>query len=125
MNRLKQSLLGMGLDLLVASSLPSDLWAEGIGFVNQVKIPIVVQGACVENNMVVRRGPQVLIFPGKLGWDINLKPGPRYVTIYDGRQTTRILFQAPVDFRGRDIMFAVRPAPGNLFRVMLVPWIGP
>lgn len=109
--------LGLG----AALALPARAAADGIGFVNQLKIPIVVQGSTVENN-VVRRGLPVLIFPGKTGWDINLKPGRRFITIYDGRQTTRVLYQGPpLLFAGRDMLFAVRLVPVTPPRVLLAP----
>lgn len=109
------------LGLAIAIALPARAAAEGIGFVNELKYPIIVQGSTVENNMV-RRGLPVLVFPGKTGWDINLKPGRRFITIYDGRQTTRVLYQGPpVLFAGRDMQFAVRILPTTPPRVLLVP----
>ncbi|MBM4067676.1 MAG: hypothetical protein FJ271_01840 [Planctomycetes bacterium] len=112
-------LIVLGLATVVL--LPCRAAAEGIGFVNELKMPIIVQGSTVENNMV-RRGLPVLVFPGKTGWDINLKPGRRFITIYDGRQTTRVLYQGPpLLFAGRDMLFAVRVVPGNPPRVLLVP----
>lgn len=110
----------LGLAVLAAIAVPASLDAAGIGFVNELKGPIVVQGSSIENGMV-RRGPPILIFPGKVGWDMNLKPGPRSITIYDGRQTTRILYQGPpIPFAGQDMLFAVRGA-GNPLRIFLAP----
>lgn len=110
----------VGLGLVFALAIPGSVFAAGIGFVNELKGPIVVQGSSIENNMV-RRGPPILIFPGKVGWDMNLKPGPRSITIYDGRQTTRILYQGPpIPFGGQDQLFAVRSS-GNPPRIFLIP----
>lgn len=116
----KQKMM-VGLAFLVAFCLPNSLRAEGIGFTNELKIPIIVQGASLENNMV-RRGPPILIAPRKIGWDINLKPGRRFITIYDGRQATRVLYRGQaLDFLGPDLLFAVRVGPGNPPRVVIVP----
>jgi hypothetical protein len=115
----RKSLIVLGL--AVALAIPARAAAEGIGFVNELKIPIIVQGSTVENNMV-RRGLPVLVFPGKTGWDINLKLGRRFITIYDGRQTTRVLYQGPpLLFAGRDMLFAVRALPTTPPRVVLIP----
>lgn len=101
--------------------LPSAAGAEGLGFVNELKIPVIVQGSSVENNMI-RRGPPLLVFAGKTGWDLNLKQGRRFITIYDARQTTRVLYQGPpIMFTGRDMQFAIRFLPGAPSRVVLVP----
>src|SRR5262249_52440504 len=66
---------------------------------NDLKIPVVVQGASVVNNMV-RRGKPVVLAPGKTGWDTNLPAGSRVVTVYDYFQTNRILFQGTYQFNG-------------------------
>src|SRR5262245_49216708 len=90
--------------------------AAGIGFKSNVPIPVIVQGATVVDNML-RRGAPVIIPPGKAGWDLNLKPGIRIITIYDGRQPTRVLYQGPVPFQGEDIILNINPVPRNPFRV--------
>lgn len=105
----------------MALTLPAGAAAEGIGFINEVKIPVIVQGSTVDRQMI-RRGLPVVVFPGKTGWDINLKPGPRFITVYDGRQTTRVLYQGPpIPFAGHNLLFAIRLHPANPLRVVLVP----
>lgn len=103
------------LALLVLPALggaqPLIVRAEGIGFRNDLPVPIVVQGASIVNNML-RRGPPLLIPPGRAAWDINLPPGLRFVTIYDANQPNRILYrEPPIPFKGRDLFFSVLPAP--------------
>jgi hypothetical protein len=123
MKRLAQFLRKMALALVVLPLLAGSAWAAGIGFKNDHKIPIIVQGATLENN-VIRRGQPLLIYPGKTVWDLNLKAGNRFITIYDGRQPTRILYQSPpkgpIPFQDQDILFSVRPLPTNPFRVIPV-----
>ena len=121
---IRPTLLGAGLALLLVPLLASAGEAAGIGFRNTHRIPIIVQGATVEN-AVLRRGQPLLIAPGKMSWDLNLKPGPRIITIYDGTQPTRVLFTGPVPFLGRDMLFSVNPMPRNPLRVLLVPFTPP
>jgi hypothetical protein len=109
---------GLAVFLLALISIPAR--AAGLGFKSNVPIPVIVQGATTVDNML-RRGTPVVIAPGKLGWDLNLKPGVRFITIYDGRQPTRILFQGNVPFRGQDMLFAIHPVPRNPFRVAVLP----
>jgi hypothetical protein len=106
--------------LLLISAAPA--FSAGITFRNEHKIPIIVQSATVVNNMV-RRGAPLLIYPGKIARELNLKAGDRVITVYDGRQPTRILYQGPppVAFKGEDLVFrVVCPLPRNPFRVVLV-----
>jgi hypothetical protein len=94
--------------------------AAGISFRNDLRIPIIVQGSCVVKK-VLRRGQPIVVFPKKTGWDAHLKSGPRLITIYDGTQPTRVLFQGIIPFLGEDMSFAVRPSPSNPFQVIAVP----
>jgi len=98
--------------------------AAGIGFKSNLPIPVIVQGATSVNNML-RRGTPVIIPPGKMGWDLNLKPGIRYITIYDGRVPTRVLFQGQLPFQGQDVLLAIQPVPRNPFRVAVIPLTPP
>ena len=122
MNPLTRWLRKAGLTLVVLPLLTVPATAAGIGFKSLVGIPIIVQGASKdENTNTLRRGQPVVIMPGKMGWDLNLKPGFRIITIYDGRQPNRILFQGPIPFQGLDRLFIVRPVPRNPFQVLVVP----
>jgi hypothetical protein len=130
MKRLARIWKKVALALVVFPLLGGSVRAAGIGFKNDLKIPIIVQGASFENN-VIRRGQPLLIYPGKTVWDLNLKPGNRFITIYDARQPTRILFQSPanpqrvhpfgpIPFDDQDKLFSVRPLPTNPTRVLPV-----
>jgi hypothetical protein len=107
----------LGVFLFALASGP--VQAAGIGFKSNIPIPVIVQGASTVDNML-RRGAPVVIAPGKLGWDLNLKAGVRFITIYDGRLPTRVLFQGPVAFQGQDMLFTIQPVPRNPFRVAVV-----
>jgi len=100
--------------LFVLGAAPAQ--AAGIGFKSNVPIPVIIQGHTIVDNMV-RRGTPVVIPPGKMGWDLNLKKGDRFITVYDGRQPTRVLFQGTVQFQGEDVLFVIHPVPRNPFRV--------
>jgi hypothetical protein len=115
---LTAALLGV-LVLLPVGAQPGALKAEGIGFRNDLPIPIIVQGTSLVNKML-RRGQPLLILPGKTAWDINLPAGLRFVTIHDANQPNRILYRdPPIPFKGRDLFFGVKPAP-VLNRVILL-----
>src|SRR5262245_42829035 len=119
--------LGAGLlALAVLGALPAAADAASIGFYNALQYPIIVQGECTVNG-TLRRGQLLLIAPGKLAWDTNLKEGPRTITIYE-RRTNRVLFRQVIPFDGNDVTFRVIPAPGpprTPFPVQIVPMKGP
>jgi hypothetical protein len=105
---------------LLVALVSAPAQAAGIGFKSNLPIPVIVQGATTVDNML-RRGAPVVIPPGKVGWDLNLKKGVRFVTIYDGRVPTRVLFQGTLPFQGQDILFGIQPVPRNPFRVAVIP----
>jgi hypothetical protein len=106
------------MTIIALAAVPAH--AAGIGFKSNVPIPVIVQGATTVDNMV-RRGTPVVILPGKMGWDLNLKAGVRFVTIYDGRQPTRVLWQGRLPFQGQDMLFTIHPVPRNPFQVLVRP----
>jgi hypothetical protein len=113
-----------GLALLVFPALTLPVQGAGIGFKSEHSIPLIVQGASNINN-IIRRGQPVLIQPGKVGWDLNLRPGTRFITIYDARQPSRILYQGSIPFQGRDVIFSIRPSPRNPTQLVVVPIMAP
>jgi hypothetical protein len=100
---------------LLAPAQPSygQLPAPGIGFRNDLKIPIIVQGVSLVNNMQ-RRGQPFLIKPGKTVWDNNLPTGVRYYSFYDGNQQRILLRDRAVRVQAADQFFAIRVATGGL-----------
>jgi hypothetical protein len=93
--------------------------AAGMGFRNDLKVPVVVQGASVVNQML-RRGKPVVLLPGKTGWDTNLPSGNRVVTVYDYFQTNRILYQGTIPFNGNNDLFFSLQVVGNQLRLIPV-----
>src|SRR5438552_46563 len=84
----------------------------GIGFRNDLKAPVIVQGVSLVNNMQ-RRGQPFLVQPGKTVWDNNLPMGMRYYTIYDGNQQRILLRDRNVPVQNKDQFFAIRLGTGG------------
>ncbi len=90
----------------------------GIGFRNDLKAPVIVQGVSVINK-VQRRGQAFRVEPGKTVWDSNLPLGIRYYTVYDAN--TRILLpNQAVPVVGKDQFFSITINVGNPTPVKLV-----
>jgi hypothetical protein len=92
----------------------------GIGFRNDLKIPVIVQGVSLVNNMQ-RRGQPLVVQPGKTVWENNLAMGLRYYTIYEGNQQRILLRDRPVPIQTKDQFFAIRLVPGGAGQVKLDP----
>jgi hypothetical protein len=119
MNRLPR-LLGTACLSLVALGLlggfPTTAQAAGIGFRNNLKIPVVVQGASRVNN-VLRRGLPRTVLPGNAMWvwDTDLPPGDREIVVYDAQMPNRVLYRTVVRFQGQDMRLFINPAgPGGV-----------
>lgn len=85
--------------------------APGIGFRNDLTIPVIVQGVSLVGNMQ-RRGQPFLIKPGKTVWDNNLPMGLRYYTLYDGNRQRILLRNRAVRIDKVDQFFVIRMAAG-------------
>jgi hypothetical protein len=90
----------------------------GIGFRNDLKIPVVVQGVSLVNNMQ-RRGQPFLVNPGKTVWENNLPSGFRYYTIYDANQQRPLLRDRNVRVQTTDQFFGIRLVPGGSGQVKM------
>jgi hypothetical protein len=103
--------------------LPEMANAAGIGFRNELDMPILIQGASNINGMI-RRGQPIILLPGRTGLDPNIPPGQRQISIYDANQPNRVLLRTtiPVPLTGQNLYFSVRPAsvPGP-YPIELVP----
>ena len=84
----------------------------GVGFRNDLKVPIIVQGVSIVNKMQ-RRGQPFVVQPGKTVWDNNLPPGDRFYTIYEATQQRVLLRNQQVRVVNVDQFFGVRPVPGG------------
>jgi hypothetical protein len=104
MTRLHHTLGKACLAMLVLGALgglANSTEAAGIAFRNDLTVRVTVQGASSVNN-VARRGPLLVIDPGKTLWDSNVPSGNREVIVYGG-QPTRILYRTVIPFMGQDI----------------------
>ena len=116
------------LRLLMAVCLMAGVLAGGalgqgmvitIGFRNDLKTPVIIQGVSQIGGMV-RRGPPIVVLPGRLGGDFNVPAGRRIYNVYDANQPTRVLARdVTVNvLPGRNLSFAIKGA-GN--QAMVVP----
>lgn len=119
MNPLRRTLVWAGCTLLAFLAVEGNAQAAGIGFRNELKFPVVVQGSSVVNGQV-RRGFPIGIAPGKIAWDNKLPPGTRFISVYDGTMPNNppILRDVPVPFQGMDLFFSIRVVPGG--KILLV-----
>lgn len=115
----KLSVVVLCLALTPWSAGQGQFTAPGIGFRNDSKVAVIVQGWSVVNNMP-RRGQPLLIQPDKRVWDNNVPPGIRYYSVYDANQPSKVLLRDfPVPVGTNDQFFAIRPVPSNPSRVLL------
>ncbi len=107
---LKNACLAL-LALAVLGAVPEAAQAAGLGFRNELKIAILVQGESTVNG-VLRRGPLLLIHPGKIVWDTNVPEGDRRVTVYEAAQPNRVLWRDRIPVETTDQAFRVILVPG-------------
>ena len=93
-----------------------------ISFRNDTKMTLVVRGSSIVKNME-RRGPPIQIKDGKTGFDNNVPPGKRFITILDYNQPNRpLLVNFPIVVpMGRDLAIVIRTAPNNPNAIILAP----
>jgi hypothetical protein len=95
--------------LLVLVALPGLAEAAiTIGFRNDTKGPIIVQGMAVVNGRILL-SKRLTIQPGATAWDIVLVPGNKVITIADGKQPTRTLGQETIQTGIKNLFFAIEP----------------
>ena len=110
--------VGLHFRVALAACLLAGLFACGalgqgavvsIGFRNELKTPVIVQGISKINGMV-RRGPPILVPAGRMSGDFNVPPGLRVYSVYDAKQPSRVLARdVPVTvLPGRNLSFAIR-----------------
>jgi len=106
--------ISLALGVLVAAEFCDDASAQiqpqlqpqilgpGVGFRNDLKVPVIVQGVSIVNNMQ-RRAQPFVVQPGKTVWDNNLPMGRRFYTIYEASsqrillKEQQVLIQTPAD----------------------------
>jgi hypothetical protein len=127
--------LGLTVLALIAAA-PAAGQAAWLGFRNDTKMPVVVQGATVLPRNIVRRGAPHLLYAGDVAWDPILQPGPKVITVYDANNPKRVLYQGTIVCGALDLFFSLqidpppppppppkgqRPPPPPPPRVKLVP----
>jgi hypothetical protein len=132
MNRRVRGLRAAALALLAVGllgAIPAPGRAAWLGYRNDTKQPVIVQGAMVQGR-IVRRGAAHLLYRGDVAWDCILVPGTKIITVYDANNPNKVLWQGPVVVGAADLFFSIqfdkpppprkgqRPTPP---RIQLVP----
>jgi hypothetical protein len=110
--------IGAGvLALALLAVVPNTAHATGMGFCNNTKSRILVQGYSIVNRMI-RKGPVLVVDPGKTVYDIYVPPmTPRTITIADGLNPNRILYNGVIPVGTVDMLFSVQPLPNGLLQL--------
>ena len=126
MNRMHANLIGLTalagiLGLLEPSfaQFPAvQVPGVSLGFRNDTKAAIIVQGASKVNNQF-RRGQPIVVAPGQTGFDNHVPMGVRFITIYDATQPSRILLaNFPVSVQGK-ASYSVKTGPGGVMLTLI------
>jgi hypothetical protein len=92
--------------LAVLAALPAASRAGWLGFRNDLPVPVFVQGVGIVNNMV-NRGKVYRLYPGEVSQEFILQTGSRQISVYDARNTRRILCQQTITCTG-DQLFSLQ-----------------
>jgi hypothetical protein len=104
--KLLSGLLTLGL----LAAWPLSAQAEGITFRNDLKTPIIVQGASLFRGVLVK-GQPIVIQPGQTAVDAKLTPGIRKIVICDANVPGRVLHRQNIQFNGNDLNLTVTTTP--------------
>lgn len=97
--------------VLLASTAHAQQPGGTIGFRNQSKFKLIVQGTSVSDGMQ-QRGQPLLLYPGKVAFDANVPVGRRVYSVYDANQPANVLLRdIPVAMQGFDIFLTIRATP--------------
>ncbi len=95
------------------------LMPTSVGFRNETKNAIVVQGFTVVKG-IERRGQPVLLPPNRSNFDMNVPMGIRVYSVYDANQPANILLREfPIPIKGNDLLFSIKSQGAN--KVQFVP----
>ena len=112
--------LAAGAGAQVAPPKGGDPQPVSISFRNETKTTLVVQGASRGKGNIERRGQPIVIKDGKTGYDNNVPPGPRKVTIIDYNTNRTLLLNFPFLVpQGRDLQLVIRTSPTNPNAIIL------
>lgn len=113
----------IGSDVARAQVQPKkgDPQPVSISFRNDTNMTVVVRGSSLVNGMI-RGGQPVLIRSGKVGFDNNVPPGKRRITVIDYDQNRPLLVDFPILVPpGRDLPIVIRVSPIDAKRIILTP----
>jgi hypothetical protein len=101
-----------GLTLATMAFAPATSTAAWLGYKNNTNTVVIIQATdlVIVNGQVTagRAGKAHALYPGEVAWDPIAAPGPRMVTIYDGKQKARILHQDKVDCNKNDVFLSLQ-----------------
>jgi hypothetical protein len=123
------------LTLLTAGAVPCLAGPPTIGYRNDTKSPVVVQGIMIVRG-TPRRDKVHILQPGEVAYDVVTSPSNRMIIVADAKQPTRTLFQGTILFARTDQFFSIQndslPAkkgkaqqPPALTKVKLTPDTAP
>jgi hypothetical protein len=85
-----------------------------VGFKNESKMAVVVQGWTMINGMK-KAGQAILIMPGMTQGEINIPAGVRYYSVYDAKMPNKVyISEIPVPVGMNDIGLSIRATPKGL-----------
>ena len=102
----------------MAASFPTAARAQkggvAVGFKNETKLPLVVQGYTVIGKMK-KAGMAIAIPPGKTLGEINVPAGIRYYSVYDGNMPNKVyISELAVPVMNMDVYMIIRSTPKGL-----------
>jgi hypothetical protein len=109
---------GLLIALAVLALLPAAAPAQSLTFINDTKVPVVVQLATGAPGRVKRDKPHQL-FPGDKVKIV--LAGDKLVNVYDARNPNRVLYQGTIPDSKEDLVFSIQPDPRGLPKVNLEP----
>jgi hypothetical protein len=87
--------------------MPVVALAGSIGFRNDTKGPVIVQGMSIING-VVRQGKRLTLQPGDVAYDTVVVPGNKLIIVRDAKQPTRTLYQGTIQCGRNNLFFSVK-----------------
>jgi hypothetical protein len=91
--------------------------AVAVGFRNELKTPVVVQGYTLVNGMK-KYGTAMVILPGKISAENNIPVGSvRFYTVVDANRPNQIqhVNDAPIKIGPQDLFIGIRGMPPKVF----------
>lgn len=107
------------LAALTCGLMPQAASAGWLGYYNDTKSAVIVQGSSVINGMEYRGTPHQ-INPRESAWDQLLQPGTKSITIYEARPPNKVLFKTTIEFKGADLYYSIQ-SDGTMGGLKLVP----